>query len=246
MALYDQIGQGYRTTRRSDPEINRQIAEALAGATDIVNIGAGAGSYEPPHIKLVAVEPSSVMIAQRPLAAHPVVQAAAEDLPFADQSFSHALAVLSMHHWHDKKRAFQEVRRVARDRFVALTYVPDAVSFWLTADYFPEINENDRAIFPTLADLEAFFGPLTVTPLMVPEGCMDGFLGAFWKRPEAYLLPRIRAGISAFSALSSLQEGLDKLQRDLESGVWHSRYSHLAEATELDVGYRLVSIDLGR
>ncbi|MEM7254274.1 MAG: class I SAM-dependent methyltransferase, partial [Pseudomonadota bacterium] len=138
-AKYDDIGVNYAVTRQTDPTIARQLYAKLDGATRIVNIGAGAGSYEPSGVDLVAVEPSMEMIAQRPDGAYPAYQGAAECLPFDDASFSHAMTVLSMHHWVDQSRAFAEVNRVATEKFVAITWDPSAGPFWLTRDYFPEI-----------------------------------------------------------------------------------------------------------
>ena len=70
-AIYDKIGTSYSVTRRTDPIIAQQLYAELEGATRIVNIGAGTGSYEPDDIPLVAVEPSAQMIAQRQPGAHP-------------------------------------------------------------------------------------------------------------------------------------------------------------------------------
>src|SRR5438067_1866577 len=137
-ALYDTIGRGYTTTRRGDPRIARAIHGALGEARSVLNVGAGAGSYEPLDRDVVAVEPSAVMISQRPRDGAPVVQARAEALPFADASFDAAMAVLSDHHWRDGARGRRELRRVARRRVVMFTWDPSyAEAFWLTRDYLP-------------------------------------------------------------------------------------------------------------
>jgi ubiquinone/menaquinone biosynthesis C-methylase UbiE len=102
-----------------------------------VNVGAGAGSYEPRDRDVVAVEPSEAMIAQRPAGAARVVQAHAEALPFADASFDAAMAVLTDHHWPDRCAGLRELRRVAR-RAVVLTFDPAYTdAFWLVAEYLP-------------------------------------------------------------------------------------------------------------
>ena len=118
---YDVIGRTYGGYRRADPRIARIINTALGGANSIVNVGAGAGSYEPHDRAVVAVEPSSVMIAQRPTNIAPVVQGSAENLPFADDAFDAALAILTIHHWSDRRAGLVEMRRVARDRVAILT-----------------------------------------------------------------------------------------------------------------------------
>ena len=240
-AIYDDIGNNYSVTRRADPKIAKQLYDELHGATRIVNIGAGTGSYEPENIELVAVEPSSVMISQRKVGAHPVEQAFAEKLPFGNSSFSHAMTVLSMHHWQDRVRAFHEINRVATEKFVAITWDPQSKPFWLTRDYFPEIYEMDKGIFPDVEELSEYFDEVTIRPLQIPSECQDGLLAAFWKRPEAYLSSKVRQAMSAFSNIKNLSEGLQKLENDLASGAWAKNNQAILGLSSLDVGYRLIS-----
>ena len=240
-AIYDNIGNNYSVTRGTDPKIAKQLYEELRGATRILNIGAGTGSYEPEDIDLVAVEPSAVMIAQRKAGSHPVEQAFAEKLPFEDKSFSHAMTILSMHHWQDRASAFREINRVATEKFVAITWDPTAEPFWLTRDYFPEIYAMDKQIFPDLEELKEYFDEVTMRPLQIPSDCQDGFLTAFWKRPEAYLSSSVRQAMSPFSKIKNLAEGLQKLENDLASGAWASKNQAILNSDYLDVGYRLIS-----
>src|SRR5215510_2788220 len=114
MDLYDTIGRGYGRVRREEPRIAARILAALDGLASVVNVGAGSGSYEPRDRKLVAVEPSRVMIRQRVAGAAPVVRASASSLPFRDGAFDAALAVLTIHHWPDLARGLGELRRAAR------------------------------------------------------------------------------------------------------------------------------------
>ena len=174
---YDQIGINYSKKRKSDPRIAAQILEHLKGANRILNIGAGAGSYEPEDMDLIALEPSSEMIKQRSADAYPVVQGVAESIPFPDNSFSHALTILSMHHWTDQIQAFQEINRVTTEKFIAVSWNPDSDAFWLSNDYFPEIVEMDQKNFPSPSLLEKHFDNVTVEPLYIPEDCIDGFFG---------------------------------------------------------------------
>ena len=240
-AIYDDIGTTYSVTRCTDPKIAQQIYAELQGATRIVNIGAGTGSYEPEDIALVAVEPSAKMIAQRKIGAHSVEQAFAEKLPFEHNSFSHAMTVLSMHHWADRARAFREINRVATEKFVALTWDPNAEPFWLTRDYFPEIHEMDKQIFPDLDELQAHFDEVNMRPLLIPSDCQDGFFAAFWKRPAAYLNSTVRQSMSPFAKIKELSAGLQRLEEDLASGVWAKNNQAILNASFLDVGYRVVS-----
>ena len=240
-AIYDDIGNDYSVTRCTDPKIAKQLYDELYGATRIVNIGAGTGSYEPEDMEVVAVEPSSVMISQRKVGSHRVEQAFAEELPFEDSSFSHAMTVLSMHHWKDRARAFHEINRVATQKFVAITWDPASEPFWLTRDYFPEIYEMDKLIFPDVEELNQYFDEVRVCPLQIPDDCQDGFFAAFWKRPEAYLSSKVRQAMSPFSKVKNLSEGLQKLADDLASGAWASNNRAILDASYLDVGYRLIT-----
>ena len=237
--LYDQIGIGYSDYRRPDARIAARIEAALGPCRSVLNVGAGAGSYEPRNRSVTAVEPSAEMIRQRPPEAARVVQADAVRLPFAARSFDAALAILTIHHWADKSRGLAELRRVARERVVILTWDPEHAPFWLIRDYLPEIHEIDRRDFPTLREIEQAIGPLETDVLPIPADCADGFLGAYWRRPAAYLDPRVRAAISIFSKLDATA-ALARLEAHLADGTWRSRHGELLARGELDVGYRLV------
>jgi SAM-dependent methyltransferase len=238
--LYDEIGHGYRAHRRPDPRLAAAIARALGGADTVVNVGAGAGSYEPGDRRVIAVEPSSAMLAQRPPGSALAVQASATDLPFRDGGVAAAMAVLTIHHWPDRARGLAEVARVARDRVVILTWDPDTPGFWLVDEYFPEIFVIDRPIFPTLEDLRRALGPIEVQTLPVPHDCVDGFLGAYWRRPAAYLEAGVRGAISTFSKLRDVASGVERLRSDLADGSWERRHADLLGRSELDLGYRLI------
>jgi SAM-dependent methyltransferase len=246
--VYDRIGVAYAATRRADPRIATAIADALGDARTLVNVGAGTGAYEPPDRRIVAVEPSAAMLRQRPAGAAPCVQAMAERLPFRDRAADASLAVLTIHHWDDRRAGLAELRRIALRRVVVFTWDPHARNqFWLTTDYFPELVDRDFARFPTMAQLEQALGALRVTPVPIPHDCRDGFLGAFWRRPAAYLDPAVRSGISAFAQAPAedVQRGLARLAEDLRSGRWQARHGALRERPSLDLGYRLVAADLG-
>ncbi len=239
--IYDTIGLGYDAWRRPDPRIAAAIAQALGAAASVVNVGAGAGSYEPADRRVVAVEPSAAMLAQRRPGTAPAVQASATELPFGDGAFAAALAILTVHHWPDRARGLRELGRVARERVVVLTWDPEArLPFWLTDDYFPEIPAMDRPIFPTLADFAAALGPLAVRPVPVPHDCVDGFLGAYWRRPAVYLDPGARGAISTFAKVADPAPALARLAADLADGTWERRHGHLRGRERLDLGYRLV------
>lgn len=251
-ATYDRIGRGYANTRRADPRIARQIEDALGDAQSVVNVGAGAGSYEPAGRDVTAVEPSAEMIAQRPADAAPAVQAGAEALPFASDSFDAVMTVLSDHHWRDRATGLREMRRVARSRVVILNADPGLTErFWLTRDYLPGfldlIPERYRVPGYWQSELEALLGTaVEACPVPVPHDCSDGFYPAYWRRPCAYLTRRVREGISVFHRLppGELDAALARLGRDLKDGSWEKRWGHLLELDELDVGLRLMTCDL--
>jgi SAM-dependent methyltransferase len=238
--LYDSIGKTYAEYRRPDPRIFASIITALCNARSVVNIGAGAGSYEPADREVIAVEPSTTMIGQRPAGAAAAVRASAMNLPFRDDQFDAALAIFTVHHWPDQKRGLTEMRRVAR-RAVILTWEPLASPSWLTRDYFPEILSRDRGLFPpALSYYRAVFDEVEIMSVPIPHDCTDGFLEAYWRRPEAYLDAGARAAISPFATMRDLDSGLARLRRDLDDGTWLSRNGHLLALAERDLGYRLV------
>jgi len=239
--IYDAIGRTYTATRATDPRLAAAIWDGLGDARTVLNVGAGTGNYEPPDRELTAVEPSAVMIAQRPPGAAPVVQASAEALPFEDASFDAAMAVLTLHHWTDWRAGIEEMRRVAR-RVVVFSWDPTfAARLWISADYFHQLIEVEGD-FPSLADQAGAVRATRVTAVPIPHDCRDGFYGAYWRRPEAYLDPVVRAGVSVLAKRDpgELDAGLARLADDLRTGAWAERHADLLERDELDLGYRVL------
>lgn len=232
---FDHLGVDYARKRQPDPRIAAAIVRALGDADRVVNVGAGTGSYEPRDRQVIAVEPSRTMIRQRAATSALVVQAVAGALPFADRAFAAALAVLTIHHWPDVAAGLAECRRVARDRVVILTWDPDT-TFWLH-DYVPALWAYDRNIFPPIAS----FAARAVVPVPIPHDCVDGFLGAYWRRPAAYLDPAVRFAMSTFSRIDATA-GIARLARDLADGTWAARHADLLGRSELDVGYRVITL----
>jgi SAM-dependent methyltransferase len=254
--LYDDIGRTYTTTRREDPRLAAMLRDALGDARTVVNVGAGTGAYEPAGLDVTPVEPSEVMIAQRRggrAGVRPVVRAVAEALPFEDSSFDVALAVLSDHHWADRAKGLAEMARVAR-RVVLFNCDPAAhQEFWFNVEYMPAFFERIPPRYRTPGVWEAELSelldaPVRLEPWPIPHDCTDGFYGAFWRRPEAYLDPEVRAGISVFSAVGPDAAGaaIAKLERDLADGTWARRHADLMELDALDLGYRVVVAEPAR
>ncbi len=236
---YDTIGINYSDLRKPDLRIQKMIEAALGSAQTVLNVGAGAGSYEPSDRQVTAIEPSMEMIRQRPASAATVIQGHAEKLPFDDDSFDASMAVLTVHHWTDKERGLKEMRRVTRGPIVILTYDPAFRGFWL-ADYIPELVTLDEEQMPRITKYAAWLGAAEISPVPIPHDCTDGFLSAYWRRPAAYLDPRIRAAMSSFWALGDVSAAIGKLQSDLDDGAWAERYSGLLALDTCDCGYRLV------
>lgn len=238
---YDHIGTDYASMRRPDSRWVARIHQALDGHRTLVNVGSGAGSYEPSFMSVVGVEPSEIMIRQRLSSAAPVVRGVAEHLPFPDGAFDVALAVFTVHHWSDPGAGLAEMRRVARKQ-VVVTWDAEvfARQFWLVRDYLPEAAAHETRL-ATLATVEAHLGPATTAILPVPDDCTDGFFGAYWKRPYAYLDATVRGAISGLALLDQgvVSTAMERLRFDLDQGRWHARYSDLRELCEIDLGYRL-------
>jgi SAM-dependent methyltransferase len=247
--IYDSgIGRGYGGARRTDPRIAAAIDAALGDARNVLNVGAGTGCYEPPGREVVAVDPSRVMLSQRPEGSAPAFLGSAEDLPFHDDSFDAVMTVFSDHHWSDRAAGMREMLRVARGRVVLVNMDP-ALSerFWLTRDYLRGfidlVPEPYREPGHWEGELDALLGGVDLTPVPVPHDCRDGFYQAYWRRPEAYLEASVREGVSVFHALPAEEIGaaVEQLRRDLDDGTWDARNAELRDLTELDVGLRIVT-----
>jgi SAM-dependent methyltransferase len=242
MPSYDRIGVGYARFRKPDPRIEARLMAALLGCRNLVNVGAGTGSYEPNDRFVLAVEPSAEMVRQRSPDSAPCIRAAAERLPLSDQSFDAAMAILTIHHWSDPVGGLRELVRIAR-RVVLFTYEPAIHSrFWLWQEYFPVAATTSAASELSVEQVAEIIGADRVETIPVPHDCLDGFGPAYWRRPAAYLDPDVRACISGLARLSAgdLNPGLKRLDQDLNSGAWHARHQDLLNLDAMDAGLRLI------
>lgn len=245
MRRYDAIGEGYAGTRREDSRFRARIHEALGDAATVVNVGAGAGSYEPRDRRVLAIEPSIVMAAQRPAAAAPVVRASAGALPIRSRSVDGAMAILTLHHWdRERERGVRELRRVARGPVVILTYDPRVSgAMWLMTDYLPEVAALDRRIFPLPETVATWLGGrVVVEPLPIPRDTPDWMLGSFWAHPERVLDPAARAATSGFARMPApiVDRVVAAVRCDLASGEWDARHGTLRALDAYDAGLRLI------
>jgi len=248
VTTYDRTGQGYAAVRRADPRIAARVEASLGDARSVLNVGAGAGSYEPADREVTAVEPSRLMISQRPPGAAPAVQASAEELPFEDDSFDAAMAMITVHHWRDLEAGLGEMARVARRRVVVLSFDPAPLADLWLVEYFPRAYEIHSEFMPPLDEIVAALGgDAAVEAVPIPRQCTDGFFFALWDRPEMQLDPEVRRASTVWHVMEPerVESGLAELRADLESGRWDERHGHLREQTpELDLGLRLLVAEL--
>ncbi|WP_243062496.1 class I SAM-dependent methyltransferase [Humibacter sp. RRB41] len=238
-ANYGTIGANYARYRRPDAHIAARIRDAIGDARTLLNVGAGAGSYEPTDLSVTAVEPSATMRAQRPTDLTPAIDAVAEHLPFDDGAFDAALATFTVHQWPDLEAGLAEVRRVTRGPIVVLTADPARLTrFWLN-EYAPEVLAAEGGRYPSMARLLAALGGearASVLPVPIPLDCTDGFGEAYYGRPEALLDPGARLANSAWSFVGDdvEQRFVERLSADLADGSWDARHGALRAAPEFE------------
>ncbi|MGV1046920.1 MAG: class I SAM-dependent methyltransferase [Solirubrobacterales bacterium] len=239
---YEEIGGTYARHRRGDSRIAARIAAALGDAATVLNVGAGAGSYEPPDGWVLAVEPSATMRAQRPPGAAPAIAARAEALPLDDDSVAAAMACVTIHHWDPQSAGLAEMRRVARGPVVVFTFELAALPAW-QLDFLREGIELERPRFRSIDEVAADLGgEVRIERIPTPADCSDGFFEAFWNRPEALLDPEVRASQSLWALLApGVEETMvERLRAALESGAWDAEHGHLRSQQSFDGALRLV------
>ena len=240
---YETNGHGYAVRRRPDPRIAAMIHTALGEARTVLNVGAGAGSYEPTDRYVVAVEPSARMRAQRPATAVPALDATAEQLPFDDNSFDAVLASITVHQWADTARGLAELRRVARGPVLVLTFDGAALDRLWLAGYAPELIAAERRRYPAIPTIaDAIGSSAEVIEVPIPIDCVDGFTEAYYARPEQFLDPRVRAAQSAWGFVdeAATTRAVEGLRADLASGAWDARHGHLRTQSAFVGSLRLI------
>ena len=242
-ANYGVIGTGYTRYRQPDPHIAEFIRAALGDAGTVLNVGAGAGSYEPVDRDVTAVEPSASMRAQRPAHLPVAIDGTAESLPFPDQAFDAAMATFTVHQWSNLERGLSEMRRVTRGPVLILSCDPDLLErSWLHA-YAPEMITVEARRYPSMAAIvEGLGGNAEVKPVPIPLNCVDGFGEAYYGRPERMLDPGARLANSAWSFVdpSIGERFVVELGRDLADGSWDRRYGELRAQPFFEGSLRLI------
>ena len=239
---YDSFGHGYASFRQADPRIERRVVEQLGNARSVVNVGAGAGSYEPTDRYVIAIEPSITMRAQRPRHLPPAIDARADALPLDDNSMDAAMSMLSVHHWPDPMKGLREMRRVTKGPIVILTFDPEEIDRLWLSEYVPEIYAADRKRLSFIPLLHSLEGKTEVHSVPIPIDCMDGFTEAFYARPEAFLDARVRSAQSVwrFADAAGTERGISRLADDLKSGAWDKRYGHLRQQPEFEGALKII------
>jgi hypothetical protein len=225
---YAVLGTGYASRRRTDPRIEALVHAALGNAKTVLNIGAGAGSYEPRDRHVIAIEPAEAMRRQRPAfpARVPAIIGRAESLPLDDKSVDASMAILTVHQWQDAAAGTRELHRVTRGPIVVVTFDGDALHRWWLADYAPELIEAERARYQPMAELLSRLSTprrqATAAPIPIPIDCVDGFTEAFYARPEMFLDPNVTRAQSAWAFVS--QDVRDRFARSLEADLRHGTW----------------------
>lgn len=253
MTLYNSIGQNYNATRKPDPRIVRRLLDLLdlpQGST-IADVGAGTGNYSlaiaNAGYEVIAIEPSEVMRNQAK--SHPRVTSiagSAEQIPLGDRTVDGVVVMLALHHFNDLEKGLREISRISNRKTILFAFerakIPD---FWLT-DYFPYFIRDTLATLST-REIARSLGRISrkevaVIPYLLPHNLSDLFAASGWRRPELYLNKQVRRGISSFAKMpvDELEAGLNRLQSDLDNGVWKEKYGSLLIQSEYDAGYRII------
>jgi len=242
-ANYGAIGRDYSKYRQPEPRIAALINQALGPARTVLNVGAGAGSYEPWDREVVAIEPSESMRAQRPSRLPAAINAMAEKLPFPGSHFDASMATFTVHQWADLSAGLKELRRVTRGPVLILTCDPRRVQdFWLNA-YAPEVLATEARRYPSLESMGALLGgSIAVIPVPIPLNCKDGFNEGYYGRPEMLLDEGARLACSAWSFVdkSLAEKYTDHLRREIREGAWDAKYGELRKQPEFDGSLRLI------
>ncbi len=240
---YEAHGTGYARLRQPDPHIAAQVHQALGPARTVLNVGAGAGSYEPSDRYVLAIEPSAVMRAQRPPHLAPAIDGRAEDLPLDDESVDASMALVTVHQWADLEKGLSELCRVTRGPIVILTFDRDTLFQYWMADYVPELISVEHRRYPPIQTLVAGLrGNVEVRAVSIPIDCTDGFKEAYYARPERLLEPEVRKAQSAWGFVDeAVQERFVKaLAEDLRIGEWDRRYGAWRQKPYYEGSLRLI------
>lgn len=233
---YNQIGINYNKTRTADPYLTEQLIKHLNPNKEglYLDIGCGTGNYtnelQERGFQWIGIDPSIEML-EKALSKNQNVQwkiGSAEKTDLPQHSIDGIVATLTIHHWTNLMRAFSELAYILKPegKIVIFTSTPQQMQgYWLN-HYFPKMLQNSMLQMPTLKVIEEAMNHSGIKIVnteiynIKPE-LRDQFLYCGKENPELYFDESIRHGISSFSALANIKEvqnGLDKLRRDIDSG----------------------------
>lgn len=244
MAKYDTIGKTYNKTRKADPYLLNRLYKNLDPQENsrYLDIGCGSGNYTNKlyelGVNIMGIDPSQEMLTKAKLK-NPKIDyriGVAEDIDLPDSSLAGVTAFLTIHHWKDLEKGFQEIGRVLKPggRFVIFHSTPRQMeSYWLNS-YFPNMMKNSMRLMPTMHDLEKAFNLAHLAlqrteNYYVMNDLQDLFLQCGKNDPEIYFNPEIRAGISSFAAVANEEEvdlGLKKLRSDLDTDNFRTTFEN--------------------
>jgi SAM-dependent methyltransferase len=233
---YDIIGTEYNATRRADPYLAQKLLEHLGPVQDglYLDIGCGTGNYTQAlyqeGLQLTGIDPSGKMLKQA-RQRNPNINwmlGSAEEVELDDETIDGITGFLTIHHWRDLERGFEELHRVLKPtgRLVLFTSTPKQMrGYWLN-HYFPKMLEDSIKQMPNLdivqrALRQSGFQQLEEDRYFVHPTLEDKFLYGGKHDPQLYLEKKIRKGISSFAALANQQEvvaGVAQLKEDIANG----------------------------
>lgn len=258
--IYDKIGNKYNKHRAADKRIVNAIKclLKLPGESIIADIGAGTGNYSNAladlGFKVIAVEPS---IEMRNQAAHNNnviwLDGTAESIPLLDNSVDGVVVVLAIHHFLSFRKTVIEFSRICPNGpIVIFTFDPRECEDYWFKEYFPEIWQQAFNLFPPISDLSRSIAKegqwsAEVQKFLLPINLSDRFMAVGWNKPELYLDAQVRKSMSGFALADPavVKSGIQRLEKDLESGLWDNEFGDLRQRIDFDAGYRFVKFKSG-
>lgn len=234
--VYNTIGINYNATRSADPWITGKMISLLQPKAEglYLDVGCGTGNYLRNFLEkgynFYGVEPSEVMLAKAKIQCKTIIeQAFVEQLPFEDCFFNGVTAMFTFHHWKDQRKGLNELFRILKpgSRLVFLSFTPEQLFNYWHVHYLPEMIRRSAEIVPDKQEMISWlqavgFSAVSTENYFVHDELTDHFFYSNKRRPEKYLDPEVRNGISSFTAFSDpdeLKSGLIKLEQDIASGV---------------------------
>lgn len=235
MDLYHQTAATYNTTRTADPLITERLSSLTGNkkGDKILDAGCGTGNYTIELAKtgflMYGTDPSDQMLRIAAENASTVTwkRGYAEKIDFPDAEFDGAIATLTIHHWIDLAKALKELYRVLKPgaNLVIFTSTSEQMGNYWLHHYFPKMMSSAMNQMPSFSKIweygtDAGFEITKTEKYFVAREPEDLFLYAGKQKPEIYLNPEIRKGISSFSDLAEAEEisaGLELLERDIRS-----------------------------